>query len=73
MIKVMSNAKLKKAVKAEKSRCILVVATYDNSIVAKLPYDDDLSRYQEKDRYMFYYINRGNEHEGLNRQTAVAI
>lgn len=55
MIRVMSVAKLKKAVKAEKQPCILVVDTFDNSIVAKLPRNHDVAKY-DRFRYMFYYI-----------------
>lgn len=55
MIKVMGVTKLKKAVKAEKQPCILVVDTFDNSIVAKLPRNHDITKY-DRFRYMFYYI-----------------
>lgn len=57
MIKVMSVAKLKKAVKQEKTPCVLVVDTIDNSIVAKLPRTADVSKYN-KYMYMFYYIGK---------------
>lgn len=62
MIRVPSVAKLKKAVKAEKSACILVVDTFDNTIVAKLPAGSDLSKYN-KYEYMFYFIDRGKQNE----------
>ena len=55
-IKPLSIAKLKKAVKREKSRG-LVVDTMDNTIVAKLPANADTSKY-DKYKYMFYYIGR---------------
>lgn len=62
MMKVPSVAKLKKAVKAEKSACILVVDTYDNTIVAKLPAGSDLNKW-DKYRYMYYFIDRSKKHE----------
>lgn len=55
MIKVMSAAKLKKAVMSEKQPCILVVDTKDNTIVEKLAPGSDLSKYN-RFMYMFYYI-----------------
>lgn len=57
MIKVPSVAKLKKAVKAEKQPCILVVDTRDNTVVAKLPRDYDIAKY-DKFMYMFYFIGK---------------
>ena len=72
MMKVMSVAKLKKAVKAvkaEKQPCILVVDTFDNSIVAKLPRNHDVTKY-DKFRYMFYMI--GGEINEADRQRSVA-
>lgn len=69
MIKVMSVAKIKKAVKAEKHPCILVVDTFDNSIVAKLPRNHDTGKY-DKFRYMFYMI--GGENNEADRQRSIA-
>lgn len=57
MIKAISVAKLKKAVKQEKTPCVLVVNTIDNSIVAKLPRNGDVSKYN-RFMYMFYYIGK---------------
>ena len=54
-MKALGVAKLKKAVKAEKQPCILVVNTKDNTVAAKLPRDYDISKYN-KYMYMFYYI-----------------
>lgn len=62
MIKVMSAAKLKKAVMSEKQPSILVVDTKDNTIVAKLAPGSDLSKYN-RFMYMFYYIKHDWEKE----------
>ena len=69
MIKVMGVTKLKKAVKAEKHPCILVVDTFDNSIVAKLPRNHDVTKY-DRFRYMFYMI--GGENSEADRQRSIA-
>ena len=66
MIKVMGVTKLKKA---EKQPCILVVDTFDNSIVAKLPRNHDVTKY-DKFRYMFYMI--GGEINEADRQRSIA-
>lgn len=67
-MKAMGVAKLKKAVKAEKQPCILVVDKFDNSIVAKLPRNHDVTNY-DRFRYMFYMI--GGENSEADRQRSV--
>ena len=67
-MKAMGVAKLKKAVKAEKQPCILVVDKFDNSIVAKLPRNHDVTNY-DRFRYMFYM--RGGENSEADRQRSV--
>ena len=69
-MKAMGVAKLKKAVKAEKHPCILVVDKFDNSIVAKLPRNHDVTKY-DKFRYMFYMIG-GENNEADKQRTAAA-
>lgn len=49
-------ASLKKLVKAERS-AILVVDVNTNSVVAKLPRNGDVSKYN-RFMYMFYYIGK---------------
>lgn len=67
-MKAMGVTKLKKAVKAEKQPCILVVDKFDNSIVAKLPRNHDVTNY-DKFRYMFYMI--GGENSEADSQRSV--